>query len=314
MADFFNKAKTEYATLKKTLEGYVTALEKLENNNGYQLRLATEAGDEISRRIEVLRGQGTDGDTIGDFDRDKDVKASLAAIKDATSKSDSYVKEFAKTIALTKMVQVDFEDLAKRCDKEVADRTKKKDRKVLAIDSKSLPLIEELADKARAKGKSVDRDVVKAFKPISPPDAKQVIAEAVKNAKDVAAKDNAEMGDRSLQDKRVFGKRRDQALGACAATIKACKISDNAVKAGNMSEAKKAIVEANNQMKIVMLHTKHYTDLMKSVQPGLRRIYENDAKYAHIMPGIKAMQREALEAGKALKASAEKVKAAKQPA
>lgn len=126
--------------------------------------LLVEAAKEVGRVVQKLKDGGATGTTMKDFVGAKELNPTLVAARNALA-------ALAKMEAVEKKMAVDAKassiallDLARRATAEVAAREKKKDRKILAVDSKSLPDMKKLALEAQKLGNKVKDDVAAMIK------------------------------------------------------------------------------------------------------------------------------------------------------
>ena len=114
-------------------------------NREHHKQILLECAKEVGRRAAVLKKNGKSGTTMQDFMDDKEIQQIGKTSKNAL---DSLIKEESRLDKILKTARDANAGMASvrgDLEKEIAKRKKKKDRKVLAVDSKSLPDMEKLS-------------------------------------------------------------------------------------------------------------------------------------------------------------------------
>lgn len=234
MSKELDKYKKEFASIKKDVAAANTEINKNAQALGQTSQVRDQGCLQLGLEIQRCKDDGMKGKTVYDFDSDKEVKACLASLN-------NFQKQIEKElIRITNLYNKDFADIKKRFAQLKADlkaecdkRDAKKNRKVLAVDSKSLPDLQKLlaeinkyADKEFATLAFFQPETVKEHDTAL---AKKLV-DAVKQTKDVKlTKFQEQMAGQAL-DERVMGKKLQQAMKIYKVCIGHCMVAQEAIK------------------------------------------------------------------------------------
>ena len=160
MSKELDKFKKTYKPLGKQVEDTQQEYKKHCTNREHHKQMLLESAKQIGRDVQEAKNEGATGTSLKDFASDKRVlstmKTAMTAMA-ALSKEDARLKNIMKSAAA---VQKKVLDLEKNLSNEIKGRKKKKDRKVLARDSKSLPDMEKLLKEVVSSRQAVKDEVI----------------------------------------------------------------------------------------------------------------------------------------------------------
>jgi len=264
VAEVYDKAKTTYAGLKKKADEMIEGIARIGTNAEKQKGLALEAADEISRRVQTLKDGGKTGTAITDFDSDAEIKKLLSYIAEVQGTCDKLEADYNKIAADAKVTSAAMKSLVEMLDKEVTERTKKKDRKIAAVDSKSLPDLEKLLKEARTKWTELKDHVIEdpGFL-ITKGLFDKFVASAVKETKESRTQRDAQSeGDQAL-NMRVFTRKSGEAISAYKEIVASCTHAVASLRDNKIDDAKGAVTEAKKSLKTLLEVEKFYSDIIK---------------------------------------------------
>lgn len=247
-----------------------------------------EAGAEIGRAVEKCREQGIEGKTLKDFIKQPNV---AAANKTAETAMAAMVKEAdiiiaarasAKTLIAKRTALVDT------IQKEVDSRTKKKDRKVLAVDSKSLPLMEDLIKDLNKQADSfLENTVKKPLRITFAADKEQkifddLIERELSKSKDVRAEEDQDALDSQGFDVRLIKRNHDKVMSNLKAGRESLTKAIAHQKAKEAKEANANIAAAMENQKVMdKLHAPYAKVMASKGKDDLNKMSNSkDGKYA----------------------------------
>jgi hypothetical protein len=193
-------------------------------------------------------------------------------------------------------------------DKEVTERTKKKDRKILAVDSKSLPDLEKLLKEAKAKWMDLrDHVIDDAGFLITKGLFDGFVASAVKETKESRIKRDTEAeGDQAL-NMRVFNHRSAEAIGAYKAIVESCSHAVTLLRESKAEDAKNAVADAKKSLKTLLEVDKFYSDIIKRKNKYDVEAMKQNKDGQTILKTLEIIAKNAQDATKLVKAASSKV-------
>lgn len=235
MAKELDKFKKEFAGIKKDVATANAEINKNAQALGQTVQVRDEGCLQLGMEIQRCKDDGMKGKTVYDFGSDKEVKACLTSLN-------NFQKQIEKEIIrITGLHSKSFADIKKRFIKLKADlqaecdkRDAKKNRKVLAIDSKSLPDLQKLLTEVKKYTDSREYSIFDVFVPETVKEHDKALAakltDAVKQTKDVKlTKFQEQMAGQALNE-RVMGKKLQQAMKIYKVCIGHCMVAQEAIK------------------------------------------------------------------------------------
>ena len=145
MAKEYDKLKKEFSAIEKELGSAVASDRKIRGDLAMASGIRGEGCKQLGLEIQRCKDGGMTGKTVKEFESDKAVKAAMAEIERQHSQSVKHAKALAALHSgAVKKLETKFHDFKKRLREEIDKRDAKKNRKVLAVDSKSLPDLKKL--------------------------------------------------------------------------------------------------------------------------------------------------------------------------
>ncbi len=144
MAKELDKYKKDYAPLKKTADWCVSEYAVHTTNREHHKQMLLEASKETGRVAQQLKDNGATGTKLSDFANAKEMAPVMKAAMDAVGALGKEESRLKQILAKASDSVTSLEKLSKEISAEVADRKKKRDRKIAGVDSKSLPELEKL--------------------------------------------------------------------------------------------------------------------------------------------------------------------------
>ncbi|UPH69902.1 hypothetical protein LGT41_0008705 [Abyssibius alkaniclasticus] len=144
MAKEIDKFNKDAAPLLKAATKIATDYTRQTTNAQHHRDMLWEAAAEIGREVQKSKDNGVVGTDLKDFLKEAGVLSVMKAVQTtlgATAKEESVLTKIKSDSEST---LADIDKLVAKIGKEIDDRKKKKDRKLLAVDSKSLPEMEKL--------------------------------------------------------------------------------------------------------------------------------------------------------------------------
>jgi len=262
MAKELDKYKKEFDKIKKDVAVANTEINRNAQSMGQTVQIRDQGCLQLGLEIQRCKDNGMQGKTVYDFDSDKEVKACLASLN-------QFQKQIEKEIVrITSLHNKTFADIKKRFAKLKVDlkaecdkRDAKKNRKVAAVDSKSLPDLQKLLAEMKKYTDSREFMTVDAFAPETVKEHDSALTkklnDAVKQTKDVKLnKFQHQMAEQGLNE-RVMGKNLQQAMKIYKVCIGHCMVAQEAIK----TRQNKPLMEHK------MLAAKEFKKLKDIVEP-----------------------------------------------
>lgn len=281
MSKELDKFKKSAKPLLKNVGEIIDEFASHGTNREHHKQILLECAKEIGRRAAELKKAGQSGTTIDDFIKDGEIKQ---VAKTSNSAIDSLFKEndrLKKILAKAKDTNTKLSALKDEVKKEIASRKKKKDRKLLAVDSKSLPEMEALCATIVEKFQDVRDEVIMmakndAWTPRTETKnfdnwTKQEIA---KSGAARENRDNVELGARGfdvrvIKNKAATCKKLFSVLKtACADGLKALKSGDSGGLRKKDTEARKCLSEMK---KILKPYDAKFASMGQGAMAGLKQ-------------------------------------------
>lgn len=236
MAKELDKFKKDFDKIKKDVASANSEINKNAQAMGQTCGVRNEGCLQLGIEIQRCKDDGKPGKTVYDFDSDPDVKACLKSVNDYQSQIEKEINR------ITALYNKDFADVKKRfaqlkanlnteCDK----RDAKKNRKVAAVDSKSLPDLKKLLAEVSKYTDSREFMMVDVFTPETvkahDKELDGKLKDAVSQAKDVKlSKFQQQMAQQGL-DERVMKTNLAKATTIYKVLIGHCMVAEEAIKA-----------------------------------------------------------------------------------
>jgi len=236
MAKEIDKFKKDWAKNKKDLTDGKTEVWKYEQKVGQTTGVRNEGCLQLGLEIQRCKDNGMKGKTVYDFDADKDVKACLKEL-------DNYQSQIGKEIeriAVVKSKSIEpaiksFWALKQKVKDEIDKRDAKKNRKVAAVDSASLPDMKKLLAEM---SKFQDDKVFMGIDGFDPEDIKQSdkelsekLKEAVSQSKEQKLNKFQEQMMTQGLDERHIKTNLAKAIKSFKLVIGHCMVAEEAIKA-----------------------------------------------------------------------------------
>lgn len=236
MAKEIDKFNKEAAPLIKAASKIGTDYTRQTTNAQHHRDMLWEAAAEIGREVQKCKDSGVVGTALKDFLKEPGVLNVMKAVQTtlgATAKEESILTQIKASSDSTLDA---LDKLGAKLGKEIDDRKKKKDRKILAVDSKSLPDMEKLLSDIGSARTALFDNVITDIK-----GTKWSLASVRKSfdnqvAKEIAkTKSDRKAGDQAANDNRALDLR----------LVK--KAYDSTLK--NLSEARDSLTQAEKHFK-----------------------------------------------------------------
>jgi len=283
MAKDIDKFNKEATPLIKTISKLGTDYTRQTTNAQHHRDMLWEAAAEIGREVQKCKDNGVVGTALKDFLKEPGVLAVMKEVQTmlgATGKEESVL---TKIKADSDKTLTDIDKLREKLSKEIDDRKKKKDRKLLAVDSKSLPDMEKLLTSLNAARTNLFDNVITDIKGIKWSLAgvrksfdNQVAKEIAKTKADRKAGDQAATDNRAL-DLRLVKKAYDTTVKNLTAARDSLAQAEKHFKNKELKEADSCISDA----------MKNLADMKKAHAPYAREIAKTNAHDLKTMQGSK---------------------------
>lgn len=277
MAKEFDKLKKEWSKVEKDLTNCRQEVWKYEQKIGQTTGVRNEGCLQLGIEVQRCKDDGMKGKTAFDFDSDKDVKACLKEL-------DNYQAQIGKEIdriAVVKSKSIapaikSFWALKQTLKDEVDKRDKKKNRKVAAVDSASLPDMKKLLAEM---SKFQDNKVFMGIDGFDPEDIKQSDKELAEKLKEAVSQSKEQKLNKFQEQMMTQGLDERHIKTNLAKTMKSykliigyCVVAQEAIGAGES----KALAENK------VLAIKEFKALQEMVDP-----YRKAATDSFLKPKIK---------------------------
>lgn len=229
MAKELEKFQKEAAALDKQADQCLETVKKTSTNLNHFMEMFQQGCMQVGETVQKLKSQGKTGSKYDDFKNEQEVKTVVQAMEDIRKNYTRNHKEFEDAKAKAAKVVDEYAKLQKTIEGEISSRKKKKDRKILAVDSKSLPEMEKLVESVKKKRLHVRDEAAQAVG-FDKPDAiwkrtlKNIDFEVGRTKDDRDAQLQAELDRRGLdirvaqRNLGVAGKLANEIQTACDAT------------------------------------------------------------------------------------------------
>jgi hypothetical protein len=312
MAKELEKLTKEFAPLKKQAETLLDSTAPLGTNFRHHESMNYEASDEITRRVGELKKEGKTGTTLKEFAGDSEIKAILAEVENNKKKLTTIISKYNQVETDAKKTHAALTKMKEGLDKEIASRQKKKDRKVFAVDSASLPDMEKLSTEIGDVAKSLYDEII-AFLQTTPmvydPDKTDKLIEKAVTASPEARgqRDDKELAKRGL-DLRILGRNTKLAQSSREEVKKWLLETVKEFKGGNKGKAQDNLAKAVEARGQLQKTAEQYELAMKGLNKyDLQSMQESkDGKAIIAATGLIAKLDE--EAGKELDLIVSKIK------
>lgn len=290
MAKELDKFKKEWAKVSKDIASANEEIKKNANAVAQASGVRNEGCLQLGLEIQRCKDNGMQGKTVYDFDSDNEVKACLKSINDYQAQLEKELKRMSGVVDKDfKKLKDSFWKLKSGLKEEIDKRDKKKNRKVAAVDSKSLPDLQKLyaeIDKATDREFAmVDVFVVEDIKSHDKELAGN-LEDAVKQSKEQKlSKFQQQMMTQGL-DERVMNKNLKSVINVHKVVIGHCMVCEEAIKA----RQNKFLMENK------VLAAKEFKKLAELVDPYFKAEKDGFLKKkiqgaSHITKGLAAMHK-----------------------
>lgn len=263
MAKELNAQKKDFEKLKKQADGCLESFTKLMTNADHFMNMFQQGAKMVGEAAQEAKGRGITGKTYNDFSKEKEVKSAVSEVE-AIHKN--YTRDHKQVEDLRKEAgklcdQLDAQ--AADIEKEVATRKKKK---IVGIDSKSLPDLEKLAKEISGVSQKLKDGLINQPK-LDAPDAmwrrtlKNFDYEVGRTKDDRDAELRSEM-DRQGLDMRVAKRNFGLVKQGGELIAKACKA---AATEQDVKKAKALMVAANKKLKEIAPIVAQYDRALGSI-------------------------------------------------
>ncbi len=160
MSKELDKFKKTYKPLSKSADSLLADYKSHGTNLQHHRDMLFEAANEIGRVVQTLKDAGKTGTELKDFENEKEMSTVMKTVLDifaALSKEETRFKTISKDAP---KVTDGLKTLRAAIDAEVTSREKKANRKIAAVDSKSLPDMKKLSVEVAAKYQRMKDDVI----------------------------------------------------------------------------------------------------------------------------------------------------------
>ncbi|MFT5422919.1 MAG: hypothetical protein ACI89L_000688 [Phycisphaerales bacterium] len=277
MAKEFDKLKKEWSKVEKDLTDCRQEVWKYEQKVGQTTGVRNEGCLQLGLEIQRCKDDGMTGKTAYDFDSDKDVKACLKEIDNYQTQIGKEIERIAavRTKSILPAIK-SFWALKQKLKDEIDKRDAKKNRKVAAIDSASLPDMKKLLTEM---SKFQDNKVFMGIDGFEPEDIKQSDKELAGHLKDAVTQTKEQKLNKFQEqmmtqglDERHIKTNLTRVAKSCKLVLGYCTAAEEAIEA----RQSKALMENK------VLAVKEFKVLQEMVDP-----YREAAKDSFLKPKIK---------------------------
>lgn len=283
MASDLDKFKKEADPLIKTIDKIQTDYNRHTTNAQHHRDMLWEAANEIGREVQKSKDNGVAGTALKDFLKEAGVLTVMKSVQTSLGAAGKEESVLTKIKSDCKSTIASSEKLLAKMDKEIAERKKKKDRKLAAVDSKSLPDMEKLAASLKAAQSKLTTDVIDdinitkwSLAGIRKMFDTKVATEIAKTKSDRKSRDQGEMDNRAL-DLRLVKKAYDSTVANLKAARDSLTQAEKHFKNRQLTEADGCISDA----------MKNLSDMKKAHAPYAREIGKTNAHDLKTMQGSK---------------------------
>ena len=296
MAKELDKFKTEWKKVQKAVEASADEIRKNAQSLGQTTGVRNEGCLQLGLEIQRCKDEGMQGKSVDDFKSDPDVKSCLKSIEGFQAQIE---KEINRITALHKKdfaaSMKQYWDMRKRLKEEVDKRDKKKNRKVAAVDSKSLPDLQKMLKEVVKYEDSGIFSSIAFFQPETVKAHQDELArklkEAVTQAKDVKlSKFQLQMAQQGL-DERVIKNRLAAAQKIYKTVVGHCMVAQEAIKARQNDHLMKNKALAAQEFKNLKTIVEPY--LLAQKDAWIRSKYKGNSKIEKSLAAFNKMFEEA---------------------
>lgn len=290
MAKTLDSVTKDFAVFKKKADVILESLQTNATNMKHFRDMCFEGVDEIGRQVGTLKSKGHDGKTIDDFKDDKEVASLLKTIDDFLDKVEKNAQDTQKKVNDLKTLEKEGTALFTDLKKEIDARKQKKDRKVFAIDSKSLPDLEKLHTKVHdyvvesIGATIIDMDGQPGAKIFGASLDKAIQTEVNKGKVNRDAQDQAILDQRGL-DLRILGRKLTQVRKLAVDVSDKCGTAHN-----NITNDGVGIIGDTPQER-----TKTVKALLKEAQTGFTEMKDLIAPYQRTIAKLNPYDKKTME-------------------
>lgn len=305
MAKEFEKLSKEFKPLKAEVQSLLDNYQSHCTNREHHKKLLIECAREIGRAVQGLKDNGVNGSTVDDFKDEKPVKDLFKSASDTTGALAKEEVRLKKIMDDSKATMSELEKLKAQVDSEVADRTKKSKRTILAVDSKSLPDLEALLESVNEAIQTL-RDEVVNLERTQNWTAREIETGFEKWVKNEVAltKESRDLDEEESLADRLFDvrivKRQMGKVKTLVQTCKeACVEAEKAKKNGQQEVVQQQVALALQQVealkKIYAPYEKKIKDLSANEESGMRQtqdgkfILDNMTTLEQVIAGVSAL-------------------------
>lgn len=296
MAKELDKFKKEWTQLQKDVDRCAGEVKKYQAALGQTAQVRNEGCLQLGLEIQRCKDKGMQGKTVYDFDSDPDVKACLKSIDSFQGQIE---KELQRMDGLQKKdfgeVKKRYWDLRKRLTEITDKRNKKANRKIAAIDSKSLPDLEKLLAEIKKYENAGPYVSIEMFQAETvkehQTELEQKLKDAVSQTKDVKlSKFQQQMAQQGL-DERVLKRNLAVAQKIHKLVIGHCMVAQEAIKTRQNDYLMKNKILAAQEFKKLKELVAPYQLAQKD--PWIRSKFKGQAKIEKSLVAFDAMFKEA---------------------
>ncbi|MEX0311861.1 MAG: hypothetical protein AB3N17_16620 [Tateyamaria sp.] len=164
MSKELQKFEKEFAPLEKLAKAIRLEFDKHSTNREHHKQMLVQSAEQIGRDVQKAKDAGAQGTELKHFMKDANVLSTMKTVMNALGQLGKEEQRLSKVEKDAVATKKKLDALQTTIEKEVATREKKKDRKVLAKDSKSLPDMVKLGKKVKSTGIDLDSDVTQIIK------------------------------------------------------------------------------------------------------------------------------------------------------
>jgi len=283
MAKEIDKFKKDAAPLIKAVSKIQTDYKRHSTNAQHHRDMLWEAANEIGREVQKSKDNGVDGTALKDFLKEAGVLGVMKTVQASLGATGKEESNLTKIKSDSKSTLAETDNLLATINKEITDRKKKQDRKVLAVDSKSLPEMEKLVVTLQKARTDLSTDVIDdiditewSLAGIRKMFDKQVTSEVAKTKSDRKARDQGENDNRAL-DLRLVKKAYDNAVKGLNEARDSLMQAEKHFKNKELKEADGCISDAMQNL----------ADMKKAHAPYAREIGKTNSHDLKTMQGSK---------------------------
>ncbi|MEX0969664.1 MAG: hypothetical protein WD046_04360 [Paracoccaceae bacterium] len=287
MAKEIDKFKKEIDPLMKGADKIVGDYARHQTNREHHKMMLLESAKEIGREVQKSKDNGVAGTELKDFLKEAGVLGVMKTVQNALGALNKEETLLHKMLGDGGKIVADLEKLGTKLDKEIDDRKKKKDRKLLAVDSKSLPDMEKLSAELWKNRQNLNDEVI-MFEKSVPWAAKKeranfdkwVATEIGRTKSDRKGKDQSETDNRAL-DLRLVKKAVDLTKSNLNDGRTALAQAEKHFKNRELKEADQCIADAmKNLATIKKLHAPYAREVSKINSHDMKTMQgSKDGKY-----------------------------------